>query len=86
MLPFVPLPLVDDFLRPYSVGQVLFVVFVLSVVGTLVVRSRKAMAANLVLFGLVFTLTPGSLAEVQFRFLGFGLVVVGPVLYMTASE
>lgn len=81
-----PLPLVDDFLRPYNVGQVLLFVFVLAVLGTLPLRSRKVLALNVTLFGVVFLLTPISLAALHYKFLGIGLLVFGPMLYATAGD
>lgn len=82
----VPLPLIDDFLRPYSVGQALLVVFLLSVLGVLPLKSRKVLSLNLAVFGLVFLLTPVQLAPIAFKFLGLALVVVGPMLYATGGE
>lgn len=83
---FAPLPLIDDFLLPYNVGQALLLVFVLVVLGSLPLRSRKVLSLNLIIFGLVFLLTPASMAPIHFRFLGIALVVVGPMLYVTARR
>jgi hypothetical protein len=82
----VPLPLVDDLLLPYNVGQALILLFVLSVLGLLPLGSRKALALSVLTFGFIFALTPASAAPVHFRFLGLGLLVVAPMLYVTASE
>lgn len=86
MIAPVPLPLVDDFLLSYNVGQALILLFALSMLGLLPLRSRKALALNALTFGLIFALTPASAAPVHFRFLGLGLLVVAPMLYVTASE
>ena len=86
MIEFVPLPLIDDFLIDYNVGQALLVVFVLSVLAVLPMKSRKMLSINVILFGLIFLLTPASLAPLAFKFLGIALVVVGPMLYITARR
>lgn len=83
---FVPLPLVDDFLRPYNIGQVLLLVFVLAVVGSIPLGSRKVLSLNLIIFGLLFLVTPVSLAPIEYKFLGIALLVASPVLYMTARR
>lgn len=86
MIEFVPLPLLDDFLIDYNVGQALFVGFVLAILAVLPMRSRKVLSLNVILFGLIFVLTPASLAPLQFKFLGIALLVVGPMLYITAQR
>jgi hypothetical protein len=83
---FVPLPLIDDFLRPLNVGQVLLVVLLLSVLAVLPLKSRKVLSLNLAVFGLVFLLTPIQLAPMPFKFLGLALLVIGPMLYVTGRE
>lgn len=86
MIEFVPLPLLDDFLIDYNVGQALLVVFVLAVLAVLPLKSRKMLSINVILFGLIFLLTPASLAPLEFKFLGIALVVIGPMLYITARR
>ncbi|MFB6112168.1 MAG: hypothetical protein ABEJ35_06495 [Halobacteriaceae archaeon] len=86
MAPFTPLPVVDDFLRQFDVGQVLLLVLVLAVLGSLPLRSRKILSLNLVVFGLLFLVTPSTLAPIEYKFLGLGLLVASPVLYMTADR
>lgn len=86
MDPLTPLPLVDDFLRPYNVGQALLLAFALAVLGTLPLRSRKVLSVNLVAFGLIFFVTPVSLAPIEYKFLGLVLLVASPVVYMTARN
>lgn len=83
---FVPLPLIDDFLIDYNVGQALLLLFVLSVLAVLPLGSRKMLSLNAIAFGLLFVLTPASLAPLQYKFLGIALLVVAPLLYVTASR
>lgn len=86
---FTPLPIIDDFLANYHLGQVLVLLLVLSVVGTLPLGSRKVVSANGALFGLLLLVSPGSLmgdSVFTYRFLGIALLVVAPILYVTAGE
>jgi len=86
---FTPLPIIDDFVANYHVGHVLVLLLVLSVVGTLPLGSRKVVSINATLFGLLLLVTPGSLVgddPFTYRFLGIALVVVAPILYVTARE
>jgi len=86
---FTPLPIIDDFVANYHIGHVLVLLLVLSVVGTLPLGSRKVVSINATLFGLLFLVTPGSLVgddPFTYRFLGIALVVVAPILYVTARE
>jgi hypothetical protein len=82
----VPMQLVDNLLIQYDVGQVLLAAFVLVTLGSLPLKSRRVVALNAVAFGLVFLLTPSSLAPVQYKFLGIALVLVGPMVYMSAPQ
>ena len=81
-----PIQLVDSFLLEYNVGQALLLVFVFATVGVLPLRSQKVLAANVMAFGALFALTPQSLVPIHYLFLGLGLLVVGPLLYTTASD
>ncbi|MFC6875118.1 MULTISPECIES: hypothetical protein [Halobellus] len=81
-----PLQLVDSFLLQYNVGQALLLGFVVATVGVLPLRSQKLLALNVMLFGVIFALTPQSLVPIHYLFLGLGLLVIGPVLYTTASD
>lgn len=76
-----PMPVVDDFLLNYNLGQVLVLLFVLSVVGVLPMNSQRLVALNTMVFGVLFLVTPSSLAPLQYKFLGLALLVVGPLLY-----
>ncbi|WP_128476218.1 hypothetical protein [Halorussus pelagicus] len=84
MIEFVPLPIIDDFLLQYNVGQVLLLAFVLSVVAAIPLGSRKVLSLNAITFGLLFLVLPVKMAPLSFKFLGIALLVVAPVLYVTA--
>ena len=79
-----PLQLLDSFLLDYNVGQALLLLFILTTLGALPLKSLKFLAANAVVFGFVFILTPASLMPTHYRFLGISLLVVGPMLFVTA--
>jgi len=92
-----PLQLVDSFLLNYNVGDAFVVVFALGLLATLPLRSRKVTTLHIILFGLVFLLTPSSAMGVegpthllgsplQYKMLGLVLLVVGPVFYTTANR
>jgi len=81
-----PLPLIDDFIRPYDAGQVLILLFALSIVGSIPLKSKKLLAANGLLFGLLFLLTPSSMASYSVRLLGIVLLVAAPVIYATSRR
>ena len=85
MIEFAPMPLIDDFLLTINVGQALLVAFVLSVLGTLALKSGRVIAVTLIAFGLIFTLTPTSLAPIHYKYLGLALLIVGPLVYTTTS-
>ncbi|WP_257298224.1 hypothetical protein [Haloarchaeobius sp. FL176] len=80
------LQVIDSFLLNYNVGQALLFVFVLSVLGTLPLKSLKTVGLVVVTFGAVFVVTPSSLAPVQYRFLGLALLIVGPMLVIMARK
>ena len=82
----VPLQLVDTFLLQYDAGQVLLALLILSTLATLPLKSMKIIGLNTIVFGLIFMITPGSLAPVQYRFLGVALLFVGPLLVVTARR
>ncbi|WP_327051075.1 hypothetical protein [Halomicrococcus gelatinilyticus] len=86
MIEFVPLPLVDDFLVNYHVGHAVLALFVLSILGAIPLGSRKVLAINTVLFGVLFMLVVSMGAPSTYAFLGLALVVVAPLLYTTASK
>jgi len=82
-----PLQVIDNFLLQYNVGQALFLVFILAFLGAVPLKSRKVFAIQFVSFGLIFMLTPQSLLEAAYwKFLGIALLVLGPMVYMTARQ
>ena len=81
-----PLQVIDSFLLDYNVGQALLLGFILSVAGTLPLKSRKVLSLIALSFGVIFMLTPQSLVPIHYLFLGVVLVVVAPLLYVTASR
>jgi hypothetical protein len=81
-----PLQLVDSFLLNYNVGQALLLGFALATVGILPLKSQRLLGLNTIVFGLVFALTPQSIVPIHYLFLGLALLVVGPLLYTTASN
>jgi hypothetical protein len=93
-----PLQLLDSFLLNYNLGDALIVGFGLGLLATLPMKSRKLTTLHVILFGLVFVLTPASTYSVnadgahllasslQYKLLGLGLLVVGPVLFATAKR
>ncbi|MFB6097459.1 MAG: hypothetical protein ABEJ74_08735 [Haloferacaceae archaeon] len=82
----IPLQVIDSFLLQYNVGQALLLLFVLSTVGVLSLKSQKIIALNTLAFGVIFLLTPQSLVPVHYMFLGVVLLLIGPILYTTARE
>ena len=86
MIEFVPLPLVDDFLINYNVGQAILLLFVLSILAAIPLGSQKVLSLNAITFGLIFVLTPTSLAPPHYKYLGIALLVAAPVIYATANK
>lgn len=81
-----PLQVVDSFLLDYNVGQALLLAFIVTTLATLALRSRKVIALNTMLFGVIFLLTPQALVPFHYLFLGITLLVVGPLLFATSDE
>lgn len=91
-----PLQVIDNLLLKYNVGDVFLLVFGLAVIGALVVRSRKVLALNTMLFGVIFVATPTSMLvpadssllsePLAYKFFGLVLVLTSPVLYVTARK
>jgi hypothetical protein len=77
---------IDTFLLDYHLGHVLLLTFVLSLLGTLPLKSRKVIAAVIVTFGVIFTISPFSTMPATYILFGIGLVVVGPLLWTTADS
>ncbi|MEF8776462.1 MAG: hypothetical protein V5A43_08175 [Haloarculaceae archaeon] len=90
-----PLQLVDSFLLNYNVGDALLVLFGVGILATLPLRSAKVLTLHLILFGVIFFMTPGSLfavepsgshllgSNLQYKMLGFLLLTLGPIVYAT---
>ena len=82
-----PLQVIDNFLLNYHIGHALVVVFALVMLASLPLRSRKVLALNTLLFGVIFMVTPYQMVEsILFRLGGLGLVIVAPLLYVTADS
>lgn len=81
------LQIIDNFLLQYNVGQALFLVFILSALAAVPLRSRKVHSIQFISFGLIYMLTPQSLlVKPHWKFVGIVLLVLGPVVYMTAKK
>lgn len=82
-----PLQLVDDFLMDYHIGHALFLGFVLVVLGGLAVtKSIKVLGVNLILFGLLFVITPTAEMPTEYAFFGIALLVIGPIIVIAAND
>ena len=91
-----PLQLVDSVLLNYNVGDALLLLFGLSVLAAVALRSRKMFSTQAIAFGLLLMVTPasamgpssGSLfgSVLQYKFFGLVLLLAGPVLYVTAKR
>ena len=82
----IPLQVLDSFLLNYNVGQALLLGFVVTTLGVIPLKSQRMVAANAVVFGLIFAMTPSSLVPVHYLFLGIVLLVVGPMLWVTGGR
>ncbi|MFC7167520.1 hypothetical protein [Halospeciosus flavus] len=85
-MPLLPMPVVDELILQLNLGQVLLALFVLSVVGVLPKNSQRLVALNTLAFGVLFLVTPTSLAPSHYKYLGLALLVVGPMLYTTSNQ
>ncbi|WP_255148900.1 hypothetical protein [Halorarius halobius] len=82
----VPLQVIDNFLLQFNAGQVIFALFIVSVLGVLPLKSMKVMGLNLVAFGLLFLMTPSQVQPIHFKFLGLALLFVGPLLVVSSRR
>lgn len=82
----IPLQVIDSFLLEYNVGQAILLGFILTALGTLPLGSRRLLSLVTVSFGVIFLLTPQAIVPIHYLFLGIVLVIVGPLLYVTADE
>lgn len=93
----VPLQVVDSLLLNYNLGDALLVGFVLGLLAVIPLKSFKVLTLHLLLFGLIFFLTPQSMFAVeptgshvlasalQYKLVGLGLLLVSPVLYISTD-
>lgn len=81
-----PLQLVDSFLLQYNVGQALLLLFVLTTLATLPLKSARTTGLNALVFGIIFLLTPYSEMPMHYKFLGLALVFVGPFLVISGRR
>ena len=82
-----PLQVIDNFLLQYNVGQAIFLLFILGFLAALPLKSRKVFGIHLVTFGVLYMLTPQSmLAKPHWKFLGIALLMLGPMVYITARK
>ncbi len=77
---------IDTFLLDYHLGHVLLLAFVASLLGVLPLKSQKVIAAVIVSFGLIFSMSPFTTMPATYILLGIGLVIVGPLLWTTADS
>jgi hypothetical protein len=81
-----PLQVVDSFLLQYNIGQVLLVVYALALLAALTQRSGKIIAIQTMAFGLIFALVPSINGPSHYLYLGLGLMMVAPVVFVTTSR
>jgi len=81
-----PLQVIDGILRQYSVAHVILLLFVGALLAGLLKKSMKLTGLQLTAFGLLFFLTPISTHPMWFQYLGLGLIIVGPVVFITAGD
>ncbi|HET7322948.1 MAG TPA: hypothetical protein VFJ06_01305 [Halococcus sp.] len=81
-----PLQVVDNFLLQYNLGQVLLVIYVLALLAALTQRSAKIIALQTVTFGLIFMLVPSINAPGHYLYLGIALLMVAPMVFVTARR
>jgi hypothetical protein len=81
-----PLQLVDGILRQYSVAHAILILFVVALLAGFVKKSMRLTGLQLTVFGLLFFLTPLSTHPMYFQWLGLGLLVAGPVVFIAAED
>lgn len=82
----VPLQVIDNFLLQYNVGQAILLLFILSTLGALPLKSMKVVGLNTIVFGLLFLMTPSSMEPIEFKFLGLALLFIGPMVLVSARR
>jgi hypothetical protein len=79
------LPLViDTFLLDYHLGHVLLFGLVVSLLGVAPLKSQKALASIMAVFGVIFLMAPYTTMPPTFILLGIPLVLVGTLLWTMA--
>lgn len=82
-----PMQLIDNILLNYNVGQVVLLLFVLVLPVGIVKKSHKITGINVMLFGVLFITVPSiGGGPVHYAYLGVALLVVGPMIYVTAAR
>ncbi|WP_136717180.1 hypothetical protein [Halorientalis salina] len=82
-----PLQVIDNFLLQYNVGQAILLIFILGFLAALPLKSRRVHAIQFISFGLIYMLTPNSMLEnAHWKFLGIALLMIGPMVYLTARK
>lgn len=91
-----PLQVVDSFLLQYNTGDAVLVLFILGLLATLPLKSRKVTTLHIIIFGTLLLLLPAQMLTVgsdgahllgsvlQYKMLGLGLLIAGPVVYTTS--
>jgi hypothetical protein len=83
----VPLQVIDDFLLNFNLGQVFLFLFIVTLPAGYIQGSHKITAINVILFGFLFLAIPSiGGGPVHYAYLGVALLVLGPVMYSTASR
>lgn len=92
-----PLQVLDSFLLSYNLGDALLVIFLVGILAVIPLKSFKVFTLHLLVFGLLFFLTPQSMFSVdpsgshllgsalQYKLIGLGLLLVSPVLYISTD-
>jgi len=83
----VPLGFVDQFLFDYHVGHVLILLAALTILGVVPLRSGKLTSMTIVLFGMIFILTPFWVVPGYdlYMYAGIVMVFVGTMLFVFAE-
>lgn len=81
-----PLQVVDNFLLQYNLGQALLLVYVLATLAALTQRSMKLIALQTITFGLIFVLVPSIDGPGHYLYLGIALLMVAPMVYVSADR
>ncbi|WP_302081777.1 hypothetical protein [Salinibaculum rarum] len=91
-----PLQVVDSFLLQYNTGDAVLALFVLGLLATIPLKSRKVTTLHTLVFGLLLLILPGQMLTVnasgahllgsvlQYKMLGLGLLVASPIVYSTS--